>query len=50
MLAEDSLHVPVWASLAVITFLVGGSVALSVLRKKHPDGTPRPPRGFKWLG
>jgi tellurite resistance protein TerC len=38
MLATDVFHLPIWASLAVIAALIGGSVATSLLSTRRPAG------------
>jgi hypothetical protein len=39
MLASDLFHMPIWASLLVISALIGGSVVLSLRRTDAPDPT-----------
>jgi tellurite resistance protein TerC len=39
MLANDVFHMPIWASLLVITLLIGGSVVVSLRRTDAPEAT-----------
>jgi tellurite resistance protein TerC len=39
MLVSDWYHVPIWASLLVITALIGGSIMVSLRRTEAPDAT-----------